>query len=179
MNKSPWTDRNGTTICEHDEVQILEGARGRVVFLRNYELPQDQWRIEWFGYGLEVPPQRVISVANRIQVVEKRGRLTKWTPTQNRLILRRMGKLGEECGELTAVTNRVIIQGLDEVDPATGLTNRVRLSKELADVLAQIECTIDALKLNYDEISIRVADKKRQMAEWDAMLVEEDAHDQH
>lgn len=96
--------------------------------------------------------------------------LTKWTPTTDLMMLRRMGKLGEELGELQAVAARCIIQGIDEVDPGTGVLNRERLWKELADVQAQIGCTVLALGLPQEEMAKRTADKMRQMGEWEAMF---------
>lgn len=99
--------------------------------------------------------------------------LTKWTPTTNLMMLRRMGKLIEELNELGVVAARCIIQGIDEVDPGSGLVNRVRLMKELADVMAQCMVTIDKLDLDSEAIDCRVADKLEQMAEWEAMFEEE------
>jgi NTP pyrophosphatase (non-canonical NTP hydrolase) len=96
--------------------------------------------------------------------------LIKWTPTTDLRMLRRMGKLGEELGEAQAVASRVIIQGIDEVDPSTGKVNRQRLQDELADVQAQIGCTVIALGLDQDYMARRTADKIRQMGEWEAMF---------
>jgi NTP pyrophosphatase (non-canonical NTP hydrolase) len=96
--------------------------------------------------------------------------LCKWTPTTDLLMLRRMGKTGEEAAELLAVTNRCIIQGIDEVDPGTGKVNRQRLEDEIADVQAQLGCTVMALGLDRIYIAQRTADKVRQMREWEAMF---------
>lgn len=99
-------------------------------------------------------------------------KLSKWVPTTNLLHLRRFGKLGEELSELGAVTNRCIIQGIDEIDPSTQKTNRLRLQEEIADVLAQSCCTIDDLELDKKFINSRVRDKIEQMAEWEDMFKE-------
>jgi NTP pyrophosphatase (non-canonical NTP hydrolase) len=96
--------------------------------------------------------------------------LTKWTPTTDLLMLRRMGKTGEEAAELLVVTNRCIIQGIDEIDPGTGKVNRARLQDELADVQAQIGCTVLALGLDQEYMARRTAEKIRQMNEWEAMF---------
>lgn len=98
--------------------------------------------------------------------------LKKWTPTTNLMMLRRMGKLQEELGELSAVAARCIIQGIDEVDPGSGRLNRDRLIDEIADVIAQCEVTIDALKLTGHRIVDRIEEKTRQMQEWEAMFKE-------
>lgn len=96
--------------------------------------------------------------------------LTKWTPTTDLMTLRRLGKTCEELGELVAVLGRTICQGLDGVDPATGEGNIERITKESADVIAQIGCNVEAFKLDQARISARVADKSSQMAEWEAMF---------
>lgn len=98
--------------------------------------------------------------------------MNKWTPTTNLLELRRLGKLGEELGELGNVASRCIIQGLDEVDPGTGKVNRQRLLDELADVYAQIECTIEAFGLDRTYYAERVVRKVRQMGEWEALFLD-------
>ena len=96
--------------------------------------------------------------------------LTKWTPTTDLMMLRRMGKLGEELAELSNVASRCIIQGIDEVDPGSGVVNRLRLEREIADVIAQCEVTIEKLRLDDLMIAERILDKKGQMAEWEAMF---------
>ena len=97
--------------------------------------------------------------------------LSKWTPTTNLMMLRRMGKLSEELGELQAVAARCVIQGIDEIDPGTGKLNRDRLHDEIADVAAQLAVTIDALGLDADRISSRHAIKVLQMEQWEAMFL--------
>jgi NTP pyrophosphatase (non-canonical NTP hydrolase) len=93
--------------------------------------------------------------------------LQKWIPTTNGIILRRMGKLGEELAELSNVTNRVIIQGLYQVDPSSQKVNKLRLEDEIADVLAQIKVTTEALALDKKRIDARVLDKEEQMKTWE------------
>jgi NTP pyrophosphatase (non-canonical NTP hydrolase) len=99
---------------------------------------------------------------------------SKWVPTTNLAMLRRMGKLGEELGELQAVAARCIIQGIDEIDPASGKTNRQRLTEELADVQAQIGCTVLALRLDQEAMAQRTARKVGYMREWEAMFGDAD-----
>jgi NTP pyrophosphatase (non-canonical NTP hydrolase) len=96
--------------------------------------------------------------------------LTKWTPTTNLMMLRRMGKLQEELGELSVVASRCIIQGIDEIDPGSGRVNRDRLHDELADVIAQCFVTILLLELDVTYIDERVYKKVGQMKEWEAMF---------
>lgn len=96
--------------------------------------------------------------------------LSKWVPTTDLMTLRRLGKTCEELGELVAVLGRTICQGLDGVDPVSGETNIERITKESADVLAQIGCNVEAFKLDQDRIEARATDKMSQMAEWEAMF---------
>jgi len=95
---------------------------------------------------------------------------SKWIPTTNLLELRRLGKTCEELGELIAVLGRTICQGIDGVDPASGETNIERITKESADVLAQIGCNIEAFHLDRARIQARVEHKQGRMAEWEAMF---------
>lgn len=96
--------------------------------------------------------------------------MSKWIPESDPMVLRRVGKTGEECAELAKVCSRITIQGLDGVDPASGVSNREALAKEVADVVAQCYTTIFALGLDNDAISARVVEKRRQMVEWEAMF---------
>lgn len=98
--------------------------------------------------------------------------LSKWIPESDPMVLRRVGKTGEECAELAKVCSRITIQGLDGVDPATGDANRAALAKEIGDVLAQCKVTINALGLDEHAIYARCQDKVAQMAEWEAMFRE-------
>ena len=97
---------------------------------------------------------------------------SKWIPTTNLAMLRRMGKLGEELGELQAVAARCIIQGIDEIDPASNLPNRVRLTDEIADVYAQLDVTMTMLDLDRQVIQQRRERKTGYMREWEAMFAE-------
>lgn len=96
--------------------------------------------------------------------------MSKWVPTTDLMMLRRMGKLLEEMHELGAVAARCIIQGIDEVDPGSGVVNRERLWREVADVYAQLDETVVRLGLNVDDIEARCAEKRGQMQEWEAMF---------
>jgi NTP pyrophosphatase (non-canonical NTP hydrolase) len=100
--------------------------------------------------------------------------MTKWVPETNPMILRRVGKTGEECAELSKVCSRITIQGLAGVDPATGESNRQALQKEIADVVAQCYTTINALNLDDEAVRVRCVEKQRQMAEWEAMFTPQD-----
>ena len=97
--------------------------------------------------------------------------MNAWEVEKDPKTLRRLGKLSEELGECSAIASRAIIQGIDGLDPGTGRTNRQRLLEELADVQAQIECTMSHLDLDLHFLQRRVALKVGQMAEWEDLLV--------
>ncbi len=94
--------------------------------------------------------------------------MSPWIVTTDPKSLRRLGKTIEEMGELIAVLGRVIIQGIDEVDPSSGDTNRLRLRKEMADVLAQVELTGNWFGISGELVGDRMTEKLRQMAEWES-----------
>ena len=94
--------------------------------------------------------------------------MSKWQHTTDPLHVRRLGKTGEELAELAAVVSRCLIQGLDEVDPSSGKTNRQRLIDETADVRAQLNCNDRAFGLPAEEMAARIAKKEGWMAEWEA-----------
>lgn len=96
--------------------------------------------------------------------------MSKWEVTTDQKLLRRLGKLLEELGEASAVAARILIQGVDEVDPGSRKVNRERLMDELADVQAQIGCTVLYLKLDQDYMARRTARKIRNMAEWERLV---------
>lgn len=64
------------------------------------------------------------------------GAPSKWIPISDPVKLAGLGKLIEECGELSAIAGRCIIQGMLGVDPSTGKVNREALIDEIADVYA-------------------------------------------
>lgn len=98
--------------------------------------------------------------------------MNKWQVMTSPIGLRRLGKLGEESGELMAVVCRSVIQGLDEVDPGSGKMNRQRLHEEIADVLAQCFCTIRALGMDSTFIRQRAHQKQSEMVQWEDMYPE-------
>jgi coenzyme F420-reducing hydrogenase beta subunit len=97
-------------------------------------------------------------------------KMSKWVPTTNLMMLRRMGKLQEEMHELGEVAARCIIQGIDEIDPGSGKVNRERLWREVADVYAQLDETVARLGLSVADIETRRAEKRGYMQEWEAMF---------
>ena len=104
---------------------------------------------------------------------ENKHNLQPWYVEIDSQRLRRFGKTLEELGELQAVVARCIIQGIDEVDPSSQKTNRLRLEEEIADVYAQLFLLEERFNLDTEFIAERMMHKTDQMYEWDR-LVEED-----
>lgn len=95
-------------------------------------------------------------------------RMNPWKADLTPIESRRLGKTAEELSELLAVIARMTIQGIDEIDPGSGKTNRQRFIDETADVIAQINCNFRAFDMPADEIDERVQHKEALMAEWEA-----------
>lgn len=102
------------------------------------------------------------------------SRVSKWVPTTDLMELRRFGKSLEELCELGAVMARCIIQGIDEVDPASGKVNRQRLEEETADVYAQLAENMDRFGLDAQTMGLREIKKRGYMQEWEKLFVVDD-----
>ena len=51
MKKAPWPDYSGEAIYEGSTILHLSGETGKVVCLPDFELPEDQWRVD-YGDGV-------------------------------------------------------------------------------------------------------------------------------
>lgn len=91
-------------------------------------------------------------------------------PTKPGQQCRVVGKTLEELGELTAVVARLQIQGIDEIDPSSGKTNRQRLEEEMADVSAQFTLLAKMLGLDIEAMHTRADRKMADMAEWERLM---------
>lgn len=105
--------------------------------------------------------------------------MNPWMPERDPFVLRRVGKTGEEVSELAKVCFRIVIQGINGIDPATHETNIQEMVKEMADVMAQIELNIEAWDLDVLFMSKRIQRKKELMAEWEALVVGDDKAGEH
>jgi NTP pyrophosphatase (non-canonical NTP hydrolase) len=102
------------------------------------------------------------------QLVAKRL-ASPWQPIDSKLELKILGKLGEEVSELATVVCRCIIQGVDEVQPVTGKSNRLWLEEEIADVLANISIAMARYHLDGDFITKRADAKIDYLTSWHEM----------
>jgi hypothetical protein len=89
-----------------------------------------------------------------------------WHPMTNPIEIKYLGKLSEESGELTAAIGRCLIQGIDNSEPNSNKINRVWLTEEISDVLANIELVISKFELNVDFINERIKAKKARLIVW-------------
>lgn len=94
--------------------------------------------------------------------------ISPWMPEQDRIRLAVLGKLVEECNELGARAARCIIQGIDEIDPDSGRTNRAEMAREVADVLACIDALETTEGVDADEL--RVLGKVSGFRRWHEMI---------
>lgn len=96
---------------------------------------------------------------------------SEWTPENRAWVLALVGKLGEESSELAKVCFRIIIQGLDGIDPKTKVANLVSLKEELADVKALSKLADELLDLVQEEYEERVWAKFTHKKGWIESLV--------
>lgn len=99
-----------------------------------------------------------------------RVKANPWIPETDPVRLAVLGKLGEELGELTAATNRCIIQGIHEREPVTGEVNRHWLEDEIGDVLAGVEMASKEFVLDRDRIERRRLEKLEHLQSWHNLI---------
>jgi NTP pyrophosphatase (non-canonical NTP hydrolase) len=92
-----------------------------------------------------------------------------WTPITDAIDLKHLGKLAEELSECGSAVARCIIQGVDGREPSTGELNRDWLSKEIADVICNLELVINHFDLDRTSINDRVMFKEKHLSRWHAM----------
>lgn len=93
-----------------------------------------------------------------------------WHPMTNARDLKTLGKLCEELGEAVAAASRCMIQGIEERNPDTGETNREWLTKELADVMANIRMTVERFDLDNNTLLARAQRKYEFLTVWHGQL---------
>lgn len=95
--------------------------------------------------------------------------MNPWHPMTNTVDVKTLGKLSEECGELSSVVARCLIQGIHERHPVTGKQNVEWLKEEIADVLANISLVAERFQLDMDAVQVRSDRKVQQLREWHRM----------
>jgi hypothetical protein len=94
--------------------------------------------------------------------------ISPWHPITDAVDLKYLGKLVKESGELASITARVMIQGIDGINPDGGKVNRQALSEEIADVFANCLLVIQRFGLNTVEIDERKLVKMSKLRIWHA-----------
>jgi NTP pyrophosphatase (non-canonical NTP hydrolase) len=97
-------------------------------------------------------------------------RPSKWVPCTDLRTLAALGKLAEECGELSAIIARCIIQGPDGKNPETSEINCNDLEKEIADVVGLSRLVARHFQMDPARIAERAEKKFRMKEEWLEML---------
>lgn len=93
-------------------------------------------------------------------------KLSTWIPCTDVRHLSVLGKLGEETAELSRIISRMIIQGVDGVDPDTGVSNLVALQEEIADVKGLSQLATEHFLLNPTAIDDRAEKKYLMKKRW-------------
>jgi hypothetical protein len=89
-----------------------------------------------------------------------------WHPMSNPIDLKHLGKFGEELGECSSAVSRCIIQGINECEPTTKVSNKDWLTDEIADILANAELVIKRFNLSREFISNRMNKKIKHLQQW-------------
>lgn len=98
--------------------------------------------------------------------------MNPWIPIKDPVKIASLGKLLEELGELTQIVSRCIIQGEEEKDPNTNISNIIRLQQEIADVYATITDVKHQFNLDEDFIHNRYFYKQQHLQEWHNLIRE-------
>lgn len=96
--------------------------------------------------------------------------VTLWKPEPDMLIHQALGKLAEECAELSQAVARCLIQGYHEEEPVNHKLNRTQLMEEIADVRAAMRWLFDVLDEPFRGESERERRKFDGFKRWQSML---------
>lgn len=97
-------------------------------------------------------------------------RMSPWRVERKAKVLRRVGKTGEEAAELIKILFRIVIQGLEGIDPATGKTNVEAMEEEIADAYLQLDLSVEQFDLDPKRIVERMERKRANMVEWEELV---------
>lgn len=81
-----------------------------------------------------------------------------------------IGKFAEELGECSAIVARCMIAGMEEINPANGLTNIECLKREMADVIAGLAIVGAHFKIKEPELTQRAERKVAFLNRWHKSL---------
>lgn len=92
--------------------------------------------------------------------------VSDWQPITDIVLLAALGKMIEELGELVNIAGRMIIQGVDGVDPASGKINIDKMADEIADAAATSHLVVELLKLDVNAMKVRSIRKIEYKRPW-------------
>lgn len=78
----------------------------------------------------------------------------------------RLALLAEECGEVTQAIGKILRHGYNSTHPDQGGTNRWRLEREIADVMAACQLLYRAMDINEDIVNKNVRHKLDRVAQF-------------
>lgn len=78
----------------------------------------------------------------------------------------RLAVLLEECGEVAQVVGKIQRFGYESRDPDTGLTNRMLLEKELADVRVATNLLVKTGDVMEESLQVRAEEKRKKLLLW-------------
>lgn len=93
--------------------------------------------------------------------------MNPWHPMKDPVDLKHTQKAVEEAGEYISALARCSMQGIDEVHPVSGKSNRQWLMEEIADVRTTLKMVEERFKL--ERLTDREDSKRRQLTIWHAM----------
>ncbi|MBO9099969.1 MULTISPECIES: nucleoside triphosphate pyrophosphohydrolase family protein [unclassified Rhizobium] len=96
--------------------------------------------------------------------------ITLWKPEPDPILHQALGKLAEECAELSQALAQCLIQGYHEEEPVTHKLNRTQVMEEVADVKAAMRWLFDVLDEPFKGESARERRKLDGFKNWQAML---------
>ncbi len=99
------------------------------------------------------------------------GVISPWMPETDTHTLAAIGKLAEEANELAGRIARIVIQGLEGIDPDSGKTNREEVEREIADVEAAV--VVAKYKLGLTVSDQRRSDKISGFYRWHDLIDKE------
>lgn len=79
------------------------------------------------------------------------GDISAWPGEPDWRVNLSLGKLAEECNELSGICVRIMQQGINESEPVTKVANRDALQKEMSDVYATLKFAAIQTGVRHDE----------------------------
>ena len=145
-------------------VVIIVATVNRTKFYSEFQHRRHLRRIEESDQNHKDRMKARLNISNALNQVP--DHTSPWHPMTDPVDIKHMGKLGEEANKLGSIACRIIIQGMGEVNPDTGVINLTNLENEMADVEANIELVKIRFGLNRKRIEERKQKKIARLSNW-------------